>query len=68
MPDRARLALLASDTERAQAAAAALGAKGGWGPLAEADAVVVVGGDGFMLQTLHAMLDDGPLIPAYGLN
>ena len=68
MPDRARLALLASDTDRAQAAAATLGANGSWVPLAEADAVVVIGGDGFMLQTLHAMLDDGPLIPAYGLN
>ena len=68
MPDRARLALLASDTDRAQSAAAAIGASGTWFPLAEADAVVVIGGDGFMLQTLHHMLDDGPLIPAYGLN
>ena len=68
MSERARLALLASDTERAQAAAAVLGATGNWVPIDQADAVVVVGGDGFMLQTLHHMLDEGPLIPAYGLN
>ena len=68
MPDPARLALLASDTERAQEAAAALSARGEWVPLDEADVVVVVGGDGFMLQTLHAMLDGGRRIPAYGLN
>lgn len=29
---------------------------------------VVLGGDGFMLQTLHEMLDRGKVIPAYGLN
>ena len=68
MSERARLALLASDTERAQAAAAVLGATGNWVPIDQADAVVVVGGDGFMLQTLHHMLDEGPLVPVYGLN
>lgn len=68
MSERARLALLASETERAQAAAATLAANGDWVPLAEADAVVVVGGDGFMLQTLHHMLDAGTVLPAYGLN
>ena len=63
-----RLALLASDTERAQEAHAALLAQGEWVPLAEADAVVVLGGDGYMLQVLHAMLDAGRVIPAYGMN
>lgn len=64
----ARLALLASDTARAQEAYTALVAQGDWVPLAEADAVVVLGGDGFMLQVLHAMLDSGRVIPAYGMN
>lgn len=68
MAEYARLALLHSDTDRAKQAADALAASGKWGTLDEADAVVVVGGDGFMLQTLHQMLDDGPLLPAYGLN
>lgn len=63
-----RLALLASDTERAQEAEALLRAQGEWVALPDADAVVVLGGDGFMLQVLHAMLDSGHVIPAYGLN
>jgi NAD+ kinase len=63
-----RLALLASDTPRAQEAFAALSAQSEWVPLDEADAVVVLGGDGFMLQTLHAMLDAGRVIPAFGMN
>jgi NAD+ kinase len=68
MAGRTRLALLASPTDRAQAACAALEQSADWVPLNEADAVVVLGGDGFMLQTLHQMLDHGPLLPAYGLN
>ena len=64
-----RLALLVSDAPRAQEAAAdEFRAVADWVPLEEADAVVVLGGDGFMLQTLHAMLDRGRIIPAYGLN
>ena len=63
-----RLALLASDTDRAQEAREALLAQSEWVPLEEADAVVVLGGDGFMLQILHAMLDAGRVIPAYGMN
>lgn len=39
-----------------------------WVPLEEAEAVVVLGGDGFMLQTLHHMLDTERVLPAYGLN
>ncbi|UYV14615.1 NAD kinase [Porphyrobacter sp. ULC335] len=63
-----RLALLASETDRAQDAYSALLDTGDWVPLAEADAVVVLGGDGYMLQVLHAMLDAGRVIPAYGMN
>ena len=63
-----RLALLASPTGQAQEAAKVLADAASWTDLAEADAVVVLGGDGFMLQTLHQMLVDGRVIPAYGLN
>jgi NAD+ kinase len=63
-----RLALLASDTPRAAEAYDALLNQGDWVPLGEADAAVVLGGDGFMLQVLHAMLDAGRVIPAYGMN
>jgi len=60
--------MLASETERAQEAFEHLSAQGDWAPLEEADVVVVLGGDGFMLQTLHAMLDAGRIVPAYGMN
>lgn len=63
-----RIALLASETPRAQEALANLSSQGDWVPLEEADAVVVLGGDGFMLQTLHTMLDAGRIVPAYGMN
>jgi len=63
-----RLALLASETERAQEARAALLPQCDWVPLAEADAAVVLGGDGYMLQVLHAMMDTGRVVPAYGMN
>ena len=66
--DFERVALIASDTDRAQAAYAELLPTQDWAPLDTADAVVVLGGDGFMLQTLHAMLDQDRVIPAYGIN
>jgi NAD+ kinase len=62
------VALLASQTERAQAAHRSLRDLHQWAPLEEADAVVVLGGDGFMLHTLHHMLERGLVKPAYGLN
>ncbi len=68
MAKQARLALLASPTDQAQAAAEVLAKSCDWVPLEDAETVVVLGGDGFMLQTLHQMIDYGPLIPAYGLN
>lgn len=63
-----RVALVASETPRAQEAFSMLWAQRDWAPLEEADAVVVLGGDGFMLQTLHSMIDNDRIIPAYGLN
>ncbi|MEP3051205.1 MAG: NAD kinase [Erythrobacter sp.] len=67
-PKFQRVALLASETERAQQARAELADQHDWAPLEEADVAVVLGGDGFMLQTLHSMLDAGRVIPAYGMN
>lgn len=63
-----RIAVLACNTERAQDAYHTLLGQGGFVPLEDADVAVVLGGDGFMLQTLHAMLDAGRVIPAYGMN
>ena len=63
-----KVALLASPTERAQEAAAALTQCHEWAPIEEADAVVVLGGDGFMLEAMHRMIDSGRIVPVYGLN
>ncbi len=63
-----KVALVASESPRAQEAFTMLWAQRDWAPLEEADAAVVLGGDGFMLQTLHAMLDCERVIPAYGMN
>ena len=48
-----RLALLASPAPDAQAALAALSARHGGYGVEDADVLVALGGDGFMLQTLH---------------
>lgn len=63
-----RLALMASDTPRAQEAAEALRDLHDFVPLGDADVAVVLGGDGHMLHALHEMLDAGRVLPAYGLN
>lgn len=69
MTDYSRLALLVSDADNAQEAAEKqFGPLTNWVPMDEAEAVVVIGGDGFMLQSLHAMLDSGRNLPAYGVN
>lgn len=62
------LALLASDTQRAQEAAEILRSETSFVPLEEAEIAVVLGGDGQMLHALHEMLDAGHVIPAYGIN
>jgi NAD+ kinase len=68
MSEEPRLALAASDTPAAQAAYEAMLDQHDWVPLGEADTVVVLGGDGFMLTVLHQMLDMGRVVPAYGIN
>jgi NAD+ kinase len=63
-----RLALVASEGSRAQDAATALRDAHDWVDYADADAVVVLGGDGFMLHLLHRMLDIGRVMPVFGVN
>lgn len=63
-----RLALLVSPTERAEEAADALHGCADWVPLDEAEAVVVLGGDGFMLEAMHRMIESARVVPVYGLN
>ena len=63
-----RLALFASDDARAQDAAAALKHAHDWVGPEEAEALVLVGGDGYLLHVMHRMLDHGRVVPVYGLN
>jgi NAD+ kinase len=61
-------ALLASPAEAAQSAEALLRQRYQFVPLEEADQIVALGGDGFLLQTLHDMLQRGRLCPVFGMN
>ncbi len=64
-----RWALVASPTPVAQAAAAELADAADWTAPEDADVVIALGGDGFMLQTLHRMLERRtPPIPVFGMN
>ncbi len=61
-------ALLASPAEAAQAAEAMLRERYDFVPLEEAEQIVALGGDGFLLQTLHEMLERQRLCPVFGMN
>jgi NAD+ kinase len=61
-------ALLASPTAEAETASEELHALYDWVPLEEAEMVVALGGDGFMLQVLHMMLNAGRILPVFGMN
>ncbi len=62
------IALVASPTPAAQAAEKLLRRRYRWADTGEAKLLVALGGDGFMLQTLHAMLDSGEQLPVFGMN
>ncbi len=61
-------ALVVSPAEAAQSAAARLQERRDWVSLDQAEMIVALGGDGFMLQTLHAMLERRRIIPVFGMN
>lgn len=61
-------ALVASPAEAAQAAAAELCALYDFVDLAEAEQIIALGGDGFLLQTLHEMLNRDCILPVFGMN
>ena len=65
-PSFEKIAFVASDVPEAQQALARLVARYGAAEPARADAIVALGGDGFMLQTLHRHMTDA--IPIYGMN
>ena len=64
----AGIGLLASPTEAAQAAEKMLRRRYNWADPDKAESLVALGGDGFMLQTLHGMLESGVPKPVFGMN
>jgi NAD+ kinase len=66
VPLNPRLHFVASPSEEAQSALLALTLAHGNVEPESADVVVALGGDGLMLQTLHAFMGSG--IPIYGMN
>jgi NAD+ kinase len=69
MTEYLRRALLASPTAPAQAAARTLADAADWVEPEDADVIIALGGDGFMLQVLHRMLDRRKrAVPVFGMN
>lgn len=68
MSPYARLAIISSATPVAREAELMLREQHEFVPLDQADAVIVLGGDGHMLQVLHELLENRRDIPAYGMN
>ena len=61
-----KICVLGSQSPVAEAAVQDLRARYGHVPPDEAEIIVALGGDGFMLQTLHAVMDLA--VPVYGMN
>jgi NAD+ kinase len=62
------IGLLSSHTPVARAAEAILRERYRWADGDDAQVLVAIGGDGFMLQTLHRMLESGQPRPVFGMN
>jgi NAD+ kinase len=69
-PDDLRLAFACADTDEARSARTRLAHRYGNVPFDEADAIVALGGDGFLLETLHRAIRHDALNPkpVYGMN
>lgn len=61
-----KIAIVAGEADAAQAALKTLSARHATVPLEEAGVIVALGGDGFMLETLHKTLADDAAV--YGMN
>jgi NAD+ kinase len=64
----AGIGLVSSGTEATAAAEAILRARYKFAPADKAEILVALGGDGFMLTTLHAMLEGDRPRPVFGMN
>jgi NAD+ kinase len=65
-PSFDKIAFVASETKEAQVALAKLTKRYGSAEVKQADAIVALGGDGLMLQTMHRHLNSR--VPIYGMN
>lgn len=63
-----KIGLLSSHTDVARAAEALLRRRYDFADEEEAEILVALGGDGFMLQTLHRMLEERCMKPVFGIN
>ena len=66
-PER-KMALVASNAASAQEADRLLRARYGFVPVEEADMIVALGGDGFLLHILRERLNLGLVCPVFGMN
>jgi NAD+ kinase len=67
-PANLPMALVASNAESAQAAEGMLRERYDFVPLEEAELIVALGGDGFLLHTLRERLQVGRVCPVFGMN
>ena len=63
-----QMAVVASNAEAAQAAETMLRRRYTFVSPEEAELIVALGGDGFLLHTLHEMLGRGRVCPVFGMN
>ncbi len=63
-----RISFVAAPTVLAQECLGRLVAAHGTVPSTDADAIIALGGDGFMLETLHLLHGHGLTTPVYGMN
>jgi NAD+ kinase len=63
-----KMALVASNAEAAQAADTLLRERYEFVPIEEADLIVALGGDGFLLHILRERLNLGQVCPVFGMN
>lgn len=68
MSSDSKLALIVSDSAKAQDGARWLRDSHPWVSPEDADVLVVLGGDGFLLHVLHELLDRERIKPVYGMN
>lgn len=62
------MALVDTGSALSRSAVADLRERYDWVEADDADLIIALGGDGFMLQTLHMMLDTNRILPVFGMN